>query len=139
RRNQSANKAQSSVQAVSCETRPYSPHAFRRTEVERASHRLRLLPRLVRLGEDCSLTEIADQVKGYPKRDDILEEKQPQKTHVPHVAYAMNGNDRVRSRYDHRAGYKEHDAYDEPAHNADLKLPITRDHHYGGSNLGKTD
>ena len=91
------------------------------------------------LGEDSSLTEIADQVKGYSEGYDIFEEEQPQKTHVPHVAYPVNGNDRVRGRYDHRAGYKKHDAHDEPPYYAGLRLQIARDHQYGGSNLGKAD
>src|SRR5215472_6593277 len=117
---------------------PCSLHALRTPEVEIASQRP-LLPLQVRLRDDRSLTKIADQVKGYSEGDDILEEEQPQKTHVPHVAYPVNGNDRVWGRYDHRAGYKEHDACDEPAYDAGLRLQITRDHQEGGSDLGKTD
>src|SRR5215467_11169384 len=139
RRNQSVGKAQSSFPAVSYEYETLRAACSRTTEVERASRRLRLLTLRVRLRKNSYLTEIADQVKGYPEGDDILEEEQPQETHVPHVAYPVNGNDRIWGRYDHRAGYKKHDARDEPPYDAGLRLPITRDHLHGGSNLGKTD
>lgn len=54
------------------------------------------------------LAERAYEVKGCPERYDVLEKEQSQKAHIPHVAYALNGNDRPRGRYDHSAGGKEH-------------------------------
>src|SRR6267154_5677660 len=55
--------------------------------------------------EDSLVAEIADQVERYPERDDILVEKQAQKTHVP---YAVNGNGRAGGSDYHSAGDKEH-------------------------------
>ena len=64
---------------------------------------------LAHLGTDSLLAEIADQVKGHPEGYDILEKEQAQKTHVPHVPYPVNGNNRAWGGYYHSAGYKEHD------------------------------
>lgn len=60
--------------------------------------------------EDSLFAEIADQIKRYPERDDILVEKQAQKTHIP---YAVNGNSRAGRSDKHGAGGKEHHCGDE--------------------------
>jgi len=59
--------------------------------------------------KDSFFAEIADQVKGYPERYDILEKEQAQKAQVPHTVNPGNGNNRAGGSYDHSAGYKEHE------------------------------
>ena len=69
-------------------------------------------------GENGFSAEITDQIKGCAERYDILEKKQTQKAHVPHVPYPGDRNNRARGSYDHGAGYKEHECCDEAAYNA---------------------
>src|SRR5260370_7159997 len=54
--------------------------------------------------EDSLVAEIADQVERYPERDDILVEKQAQKTHVPS---SLTENDRPRRSDSHRPAVKD--------------------------------
>src|SRR5689334_5757377 len=65
---------------------------------------------------DRPVAEIADQIERYPERYDVLEKKQAQKTHVPHVPDSVNGDNRARGSYNHSAGYKEHKRCDESAY-----------------------
>ena len=39
--------------------------------------------------------EVANQIKRYSERYDILEKEQAQKTHVPHTVNSRNGNNRT--------------------------------------------
>src|SRR5258708_8380914 len=64
--------------------------------------------------EDSLVAEIADQVERYPERDDILEEKQAQKTHIP---YAVNGSGRAGCSDNHSPGNKEHHCGNKPTYN----------------------
>src|SRR6266566_9462096 len=64
--------------------------------------------------EDSLVAEIADQVERYPERDDILEEKQAQKAHIP---YAVNGNGGAGCSDNHSAGDKEHHCGNEATYN----------------------
>ena len=85
------------------------------------------------------LAEIADQGEGHAEGYDVLEKKQAQETHVPHVPYALDGNNCVWGGYDHSTGCKEHDHCDEPADDTGFRFYIAYDHQYGGRNLRKTD
>ena len=84
-------------------------------------------------------TEVADQVKGYPERYDILEKEQAQKAHVPHTVNPGNGNNRTRGSDDHSAGYKEHKCSDESAYDAGFRLHIASDYQDRCGDLGKAD
>ena len=74
--------------------------------------------------EDSLVAEIADQVERDPKRDDILVEKQAQKTHIP---YAVNGNGRAGCSEKHSAGGKEHHCCDEATYNTGFRPEIAGD------------
>ena len=74
--------------------------------------------------EDSLVAEIADQVERYPERDDILEEKQAQKTHVP---YAVNGSGGAGCSDNHSAGDKEHHCGNEATYNTGFRLEIACD------------
>jgi hypothetical protein len=71
--------------------------------------------------EDSLVAEIADQVERYPERDDILVEKQAQKTHI---SYAVNGNGRAGGSDNHRAGDKEHHRGNEATYEAGFRPEI---------------
>jgi hypothetical protein len=86
--------------------------------------------------EDSLVAEIADQVERYPERDEILEEKQAQKTHVP---YAVNGNGRARCSDNHRAGHKEHHCGNEATYNTGFRLEIACDIKQGSGPLSESD
>ena len=88
---------------------------------------------------DSFLAEMAYEVKGYPEGNDILEKKQSQKAHIPHVAYSMNGNDRAGGRYKHRAGCKEHDRRDKSPYDTGFRLQIAYANQDGSEPLGETD
>jgi hypothetical protein len=84
------------------------------------------------LPSDSFPAEVAYEVKGYSEGYDVLEKKQSQKTHIPHVAYSRNGDDRTRGRYDHRAGDKEHDRSDKSPHDTGLGPDIAYANQDGG-------
>src|SRR5260370_28173533 len=71
--------------------------------------------------EDSLVAEMADQVDRDPERDDILIEKQAQKTHVP---YAVNGNGRAGGSEKHSAGGKEHHCGNEATDNTGFRCEI---------------
>src|ERR1043166_342027 len=54
-------------------------------------------------GKNSFPAEIADEVERHAERYDVLEKEQAQKTHVPHVGDALNGNNGARRSYDHSA------------------------------------
>ena len=83
--------------------------------------------------------EVADQVKAYSERYDILEKEQAQKTHVPHMVNSRNGNNRTGGSYDHSAGYKEHECPDESAYDTGFRPHIACYNQYRCSELGKAD
>ncbi len=83
--------------------------------------------------------EVADQVKAYSERYDILEKEQAQKAHVPHMVNSRNGNNRTGGSYDHSAGYKEHECPDQSAYDTGFRLHIACDMQYRCSELGKAD
>src|SRR5258708_39714347 len=70
------------------------------------------------------VAEIADQVERYPERDDILVEKQAQKTHIP---YAVNGNGRAGCSDKHSADDKEHHYGYEATYDAGFRPEIACD------------
>src|SRR5260370_42059266 len=82
--------------------------------------------------EDSLVAEIADQVERYPERDDILEEKQAQKTHIP---YAVNGSGRARCSDNHSAGDKEHHWGNEATYNTGFRPEIACDNQYSSGDL----
>ena len=82
---------------------------------------------------------MAYEVKGYPEGYDILEKKQSQKTHIPHIAYSRNGNDRAGGRYQHGAGGQEHGRRDKSPYDTGFRLQIAYADQDGSSPLGKTD
>ena len=84
--------------------------------------------------EDRLVAEITDQVERHSERDDILEEKQAQITHIP---YAVNGNGRAGGRKKHRAGGEEHHRSNEAAENTRFGPEIARHKQYSGGDLGE--
>ena len=85
------------------------------------------------------MAEVADQVKGYSERYDILEKEQAQKAHVPHTVNPGNGNNRTGGSDDHSAGYKEHECHDESAYDPGFRFHIACCNQYRCSDLGKAD
>ncbi len=75
--------------------------------------------------------EIADQVKRYSQWYDVLEKEQTQKTHVPHVAYPGDGDNRPGGSNHHSAGCKKHDRRDETAYDTGSRAEIAYDDQNG--------
>ena len=86
--------------------------------------------------EDGLVAEIADQVERYPERDDVLEEKQAQKTHIP---YAVNGSGRAGCSDNHCAGDKEHHCSNEATYNTGFRLEIACGNQLGCGDLSDSD
>ena len=83
--------------------------------------------------------EVADQVKGCPERNEILEKEQAQETHAPHMVNSGNGNNRAGGGCDHRAGCEKHEYGDESAQDTGFRPEIARDIQERRGDLGKTD